>query len=169
MKIQRIGHTRSVQETFSLSVSQEDFDALFREFGNKDYKQVLHAADSAEKISRRHPEYLQKHQLKILDLCHNATFSGLKWHLALMLPRITWNTDESGIVWNILMNWASDRNESRIVRTNSIQSLYELLKQFPELERDFQLIVQEIYQENIPSINARLHLLKIIPRPAKLQ
>jgi hypothetical protein len=66
---------------------------------------------------------------------------------------------EFGNVWNTLSNWAKDIKNSRIVRVNSIQGLFEMVKRKDELEKDFSLILSEIEKENIPSVNARIRKL----------
>lgn len=127
----------------------------------------LPAAKDLVKICREPPLILQQHKSELIELIAQTPHMELKWQLALMLPRLELNDDEAGIVWDRLMTWACDKKESRILRTNSVQGLFELLPKIPELQTDFDLAVRDIYRENIPSINARIHLLKILPRPKK--
>ncbi|HEX6847365.1 MAG TPA: hypothetical protein VF144_10315, partial [Chitinophagaceae bacterium] len=63
-------------------------------------------------------------------------------------------------VWKLLTTWAKDKEESKIVRVNSIQGLFNLLAEHRELQHDFDLTIGEIEKHNIPSINARLKKLK---------
>ncbi len=67
-----------------------------------------------------------------------------------------------GKVWATLMKWALDKNESKIVRVNSIQGLFDLLSQYPVLQNDFDIAIQELSDQNIPSITARIKQLKKI-------
>jgi hypothetical protein len=62
--------------------------------------------------------------------------------------------------WQTLSNWLTDVKESKIVRVNSMQGLYELIKKCDELRQEFELITSQIEKENIPSLNARLRILK---------
>jgi hypothetical protein len=62
--------------------------------------------------------------------------------------------------WKLLTNWALDKNNSRIVRVNSIQGLFEMLKENNELTQDFDLTLTELEKEDIPSINARIRSIK---------
>ena len=96
-----------------------------------------------------------------INLINITIDKDLKWHLALIASRLELKTEELGIVWDKLTQWAKDKKESKIVRVNSIQTLFDLTKQNGELKRDFDLTIQEIEAENIPSINARLRKLKI--------
>ncbi len=94
-------------------------------------------------------------------LINTATDKELKWNLALIASRLNLTIEELEMVWDKLTNWSKDKKESKIVRVNSIQSMFDLVKQNGELKRDFDLTIQEIEVENIPSINARLRKLKI--------
>ena len=53
------------------------------------------------------------------------------------MPRFNLKNIEFEKAWNTLITWAKDRNNSRIVRVNSIQGLYEMTKQESKSEKDF--------------------------------
>jgi len=59
------------------------------------------------------------------------------------------------------MNWAKDKTNSRIVRVNSMQALFELSRQNKKFAKKFQQLIGELQKENIPSINARIRKLKV--------
>ncbi|MFC4873154.1 hypothetical protein [Negadavirga shengliensis] len=139
---------------------QQTFDELFREFYNTDRMVVMRAADAIEKITLRKPDYLKTHKDDILMLCHRAEYIELKWHLALLVSRLDLTKKEAANVWNTLTNWVTDKKESKIVRVNALQGLYNILQSNKELTEDFRLILQEVERENIPSINARIRKLK---------
>ncbi|PID78141.1 MAG: hypothetical protein CSB21_01560 [Deltaproteobacteria bacterium] len=153
------GDLRSIAEAnkaVSLIKTQKDFDELFNLLFSKDRLIVMRAADAIEKITLKNPEYLEKYNQELINLINNAVDKELKWHLALIAPRLNLTIDESIIVWRKLTNWAKDKNESKIVRVNSIQALFDLANKNEELKKDFDLTIQEIETENIPSIKARL-------------
>lgn len=139
---------------------QQTFDELFKVLYNTDRKVVMRAADAIEKITVKNPGYLQQHKDKILALCGKAKHIELKWHLALLVARLELTKNELGRIWQILKNWATDKKESKIVRVNSLQGLYNILYSNKELIQDFNLILRKVERENIPSINARLRKLK---------
>lgn len=56
----------------------------------------------------------------------------------------------------MLTTWSKDKTNSRIVRVNSIQGFFEMLKNKNELSNDLNLTLRELQKENIPSINARI-------------
>lgn len=76
--------------------------------------------------------------------------------MAQMLPRLCLNTGEAANVWQLLFSWAMDKTNSNIVRVNAIQGLFELLKILPCNGLSFQLLLNQLKKEDIPSINARI-------------
>jgi len=157
------GDLRSIGESNrigSLIKNQEDFDELFELLFHTDRKVAMRAADSVEKITSKYPNYLVHHKKEILKFFDNANNIEMKWHLALIVSRLRLNDNEVGFVWQVLTRWANNPRESKIVRVNSIQGLFNLLQQHGELEKDFQLTLDQVQREKIPSINARLRKLK---------
>ena len=146
-------------EIISLINDQKAFDELFIHLYNQDRAIVMKTIDVIEKITLKHREYLQKHKSEILKMSKNVENIELKWHLAQILVRIKYTNDEMEIVWKILKEWILDKNESKIVRVNSLQSLYEIVKENNKYENCMINIVKTIRQETIASINARIKKL----------
>jgi hypothetical protein len=140
--------------------TQSDFDTLFKCLFHKDRLVVMRAADAIEKITINNTQYLTTHKEEIIKLCNVAKDKELMWHLALLIPRLHLDNHEFGNVWDTLTKWAMDKKNSRIVRVNSIQGLFEMMKKENDLEKDFSLTLTELEKENIPSINARIRKLK---------
>jgi hypothetical protein len=141
--------------------SQTLFDRLFKLLFHPNRQIVMRSADAIEKITISNPQYLKKHKIAILDLCNQAHDKELKWHLTLLVTRLKLSIHELDKVWQLLTNWATNKKESKIVRVNSIQGLYDLLKQQKSLKQKFLLIISDLENENIPSINARIKKFKI--------
>ena len=140
--------------------NQKSFDRLFENLFHSDRKIVMRTADAIEKITLKNSDFLRPHKKSVLGLCETAVNKELKWHLALLVPRLLLSQQEIGKIWQKLRKWALDKNESKIVRVNSLQGLHNLLKQSKELMTDFYLIFSELENANIPSINARIWKLK---------
>lgn len=155
--LRSIGKSNSV---VSLIVNQQDFDELFKLIFLDDQLLVMRAIDAIEKITLKHPNYLNKHKREILELSSVAYDKELKWHLAQLIPRLPLDPIELSKAWETLTNWALDKKNSRIVRVNSIQGLFDMQKKHNELTQDFTLTLTEFEKEHIPSINARIRLLK---------
>ena len=157
------GDLRSIggsAEVVGLIHDQEDFDILFDFLYCGDRLIIMRAADAIEKISRNYTSYLDKYKLSLLGLLADATDKELKWHLAQLVPRLKINSDEKNNAFEIFKKWLLNENESKIVRANSIQALYELSCNSKALTKDFDEILVNIKKENIPSINARIKKLK---------
>jgi hypothetical protein len=145
--------------------NQQKFDELFSGLFNADRLVVMRSADAIEKITISHPEYLKSHKKELLELLYTATHIELKWHLAQLMPRlmqqINISEDKMGKVWDKLSQQALDKTErSRIVRVLSLQALFDIQKQYPELKKDFIDTMEKMDRENIPSIKARIRILR---------
>jgi hypothetical protein len=140
--------------------SQKDFDTLFSCLFDADRLVVMRSADAIEKITLETPNYLNTHKTELIDLLNSATHIELKWHLAQLTTRIKLDADEAGKVWETLTQWAKDKKESRIVRVLALQGLFDMLAQYPELKTDFLHTLSILEKEPIPSIAARIRILK---------
>jgi hypothetical protein len=143
----------------SMIDDQKSFDALFEYLYSEDRKIVMKTIDVIEKITARKFDFLQKHKSKIMDLSLSAKNIELKWHLAQLLGRLHYTDDETITVWALLKKWALNKNESKIVRVNSLQTLYDIAKTAKGFETEFKKIIEELSKENIPSMNARIKKL----------
>ncbi len=155
--LRSLGKSNAIISTIQ---NQHDFDELFSYLFDKDRVVVMRTADVIEKITINNPHYLAKHKKEIIELSSSATQKEFKWHLALLIPRLHLNNEELGKAWDTLTKWAKDRTNSRIVRVHSIQGLFEMMKQKNNLKQDFNLTLQELEKENIPSISARIRIIR---------
>lgn len=162
-KILAGGDLRSIGKSHSVILTiknQNDFDELFKLLFHSDRLVVMRASDAIEKLTIRNCQYLAKHKNKIFKLCRNAKDKELKWHLALLIPRLNLDKQEFVTAWDTLTAWANDKTNSRIVRVNSIQGLFDMMKKGNIPEKDFGLTLIRLEKENIPSINARIKKIR---------
>lgn len=157
------GDLRSIGKSESVILSvknQNDFDELFKCLFHKDRLVVMRAADAIEKITVKQQQYLLAHKKEIIQLCKVAKDKELKWHLCLLIPRLALEEVEFYECWRMLTNWAKEKSDSKIVRVNSIQGLYEMMQRDSGLKNEFDLILREIEKEKVPSISARIQKLQ---------
>jgi len=157
------GNLRSLgrsSQVVDLIDSQEHFDDLFKYLFHEDRTVVMRTGDVIEKITLKNPGYLQSHSRELLDLSRKTTYIELKWHLAQLLTRLSLSETEFIAVWDLLTRWTLDIQESRIVRVNALQGLFDLLPKHEELIQDFNLTMAELETEPIPSLRARIRILK---------
>ncbi len=146
-------------ELKDLIKTQNDFDIIFQFMHSKDRLLVMRAADVLEKISRDHPNYLVSHQNEILDFLHAAEHKEFKWHLAQMVARLKMTLPNREQVYKILTQWATDIVESRIVRVNALQAIYDINLEYHDKEKELQQLILKLKEENIPSLNSRIRKL----------
>ena len=144
--------------------TQEAFDELFACTRHPNRKVVMRSLDAIEKIAAEQPQFLAGHKKELLSLLETAEQKEAKWHLAQLVPRLPLTTNETGRVWHRLTQWALDKGESRIVRALSVQALHDLLPRVPQLREDLVYTATLMYAEQIPSINARIRKLKLLPK-----
>lgn len=157
------GDLRSIGESnelLPLIKTQKDFDDLFALLFHEDRVIVMRAADCIEKVTRNNSPFLLSHKDHIVTLSHSAADKELMWHLAQLLPRVPWNKDEVNAIWERLRTWVLQKEGSRIVRVNALQTMFELSHKNKNLRDDFLNIMDCIVKENIPSINARIRKLQ---------
>jgi hypothetical protein len=83
------------------------------------------------------------------------------WHLALLIPRIQIHKNELDEVWRTLTKWLKDKTNSRIVRVNSLQGLFEIAKKNPAMMKKYIPLLNSLSAEDAPSINARVRMIKV--------
>jgi hypothetical protein len=140
--------------------NQADFDALFHCLFSKNRLVVMRAADAVEKITITRPQYLQKHENELFQMCMVAKEKELKWHLALLLPRLSLLPHERAGAWKILTAWVKNKNASRIERVNALQALFELSRNDQALAAELTMLLLALSAENLPSLNARIKILQ---------
>jgi hypothetical protein len=139
---------------------QQSFDELFALIFHHERPLVLRAIDAVEKITLKRPEYLRPHKGQLMSVLKSADHKELKWHIAQLIPRIELSKIELIDVQHILAYWALNRNESKIVRVNALQGLFDLSKTHPEVKEDLAKVMSNLEQELIPSLQARLKRIK---------
>lgn len=140
--------------------TQEEFDELFPFLFHSQRLIIMRAADVIEKITIRHPRFLDSHKKELFKLIRKATDKELKWHLALIIPRVTLNKTEIDNVWKILSDWVTEKSNSRIVRANALQALFELTIHHTKFRNELIQLFNQLEKEKIPSINARIKKMR---------
>lgn len=139
---------------------QQAFDELFSLVFHHERPLVLRAVDAVEKVTSKYPEFLRPHKIQLLSILKSADHKELKWHVAQLLPRVPLSAEETEKVWHTLSYWVLNRNESKIVRVNALQGLFDLAKINSNLKPELENIMAAIDHELIPSIKARIRKIK---------
>jgi hypothetical protein len=97
---------------------------VIRGFTHDDPLIRMRCADVAEKVSVVHPEWLARHKSALLSFAIAVQEKEVRWHMAQMLPRLALSPSERRTAVALLFKYLND--ESRIVKTWSMQALFEM-------------------------------------------
>jgi len=149
-------------EIYYLIQSQSDFDLLFVLMFHHEKNVTTRAAEVIEELTKESPELLFNHKEQLLALLLDHPVAEQKWHLAKLVTRVSLDQDDLRRVWAKLKYWATNPNEQKLVRANSIQALYDLMQKNDDalLLPDFKNIVRNVEQEHIPSLSGKIRKLR---------
>jgi hypothetical protein len=124
----------------------------------------MRAADATEKVTRRNPEFLRPYKRELLGLMTEATEQELRWHLAVMVPRLPLNGEERQLATSLLNGYLEDR--SSIVKTFALQGLADLARDDPCIRPRVVEILRQATRNGTPAMKARgrkllLHLERV--------
>jgi hypothetical protein len=121
----------------------------------------MRTADAAEKISVQKPGLLVPFKAKLLGLLLEAEQQELRWHLALMIPRLALTKKERQRAAEGLRRYLEDH--SSIVKTLALQGLTELAAVDRTLLPEVREILEAAERAGTPAMRARARkLLKTI-------
>jgi hypothetical protein len=91
----------------------------------------MRSADAVEKITAKHPEYLEPVKALLIGPLARLGQKEVRWHIAQMLSRVQWTDSERPQVLDLLFEYLND--DSSIVKTFAMQTLADLARQTPAL------------------------------------
>ena len=162
----RGGDRRSIgksDEVAKLVLSEpRRFSELFQCLWHEDPVVRMRAADAAEKVSVTRPELLKPYKRDLLGLLVEAEQIELRWHLALMVPRLELNRSERERAASALQHYLDDR--SSIVKTFALQGLADLARKDSSLLELARRTIEERLRTGTAAMKARARkLLKELP------
>ena len=119
----------------------------------------MRAADAAEKISAQRAELLHPFKAELLGLAGETSQQELRWHLALMIPRLPLTPAERKREIALLKEFLNDR--SSIVKTCALQGLAELAQDNSEIRAEVVGIMEQASRTGTPAMKARAR--KLLP------
>ena len=129
------------------------FEAVFCAMLGDDPVVRMRAADAIEKITASHPEHLQPYKTKLIQQVAKIEQQEVRWHVAQMVPRLELSEEERGVVVEILLGYLS--NESKIVKTFSMQTLADLAEQDAGLRSQVIPLLEEFTRMGSPAMKSR--------------
>jgi len=144
---------RSNQVAAIVSNDPDLFRELIAGLWDTDAALRMRAADAAEKVTRKHPELLQPYKKELLGLMSEVEQQELRWHLAVMVPRLALNARERQSAMTSLSAYLEDR--SSIVKTFTLQGLADLAEDVPSVRSTVLEILREATRNGTPAMKAR--------------
>ncbi len=151
------GDRRSIGRANAVAAEVVENPSLFPILveGMRDEDQLvrMRAADAAEKVSAHLPELLQPHKRTLLALAASTAQQEVRWHLALMLPRLRLGKADRAKAVAILRSYLSDK--SRIVVVSAMEGLAAFAEQWPALRQDVIATVRRLMRNGGPAVRSR--------------
>jgi hypothetical protein len=117
----------------------------------------MRAADAAEKVSRDKAILMQRYKGPLIGLLAEATQQEVRWHLAVIIPRLELTRSDCRRVAGILRQYLADR--SSIVKTSAMQGLADLLSQNQSLRPTVLELLRSLSRTGTPAMRARGRIL----------
>lgn len=114
----------------------------------------MRSADAIEKVTRRHPKLLRAHQASLSQQLHRAIQQEVRWHLAQLMPRLTWTEDEAADIVQMLTDWI-DTETSNIVIVNSLQAIFDLSAMHPRFRDELKVLLETQLETGSPAVKSR--------------
>ena len=144
---------RSNQVAAIVSKDSELFPELVAGLWSADPLVRMRAADATEKVTRKNRGLLQSYKKELLGLMTQAEEQELRWHLAVMVPRLLLNAKERQVAMSLLNSYLEDR--SSIVKTFALQGLADLAQDDPSIRPRVIKILREATRNGTPAMKAR--------------
>jgi len=129
------------------------FPTLIVGLWSKDPLIRMRAADAAEKVTRKNPELLAPYKKELLGLLGETEEQELRWHLAVMVPRLALNSKERQRAISLLNSYMQGR--SSIVKTFALQGLADLAEDDVSTRSTVIEILREATRNGTPAMKAR--------------
>ena len=110
-------------------------------------------ADAVEKITAKHPEYLQPYKKKLIQQVAEIEQQEVRWHVAQMSPRLELSKEERAVIVEILLDYLNDK--SKIVKTFSMQALADFADRDAGLRPQFIKLLEELTRTGSPAMRSR--------------
>src|SRR5271169_2420010 len=129
------------------------FRHLFEGIAADDPVVRMRAADAIEKITARRPELLRLYKRKLLAIAGSSEQQEIRWHAALIIPRLELTKKERAVALDILFDYLRDK--SSIVKTFAMQAIWDLAAADAKLKSQIIPLIEELTQIGTPAMRAR--------------
>jgi hypothetical protein len=113
----------------------------------------MRSADAIEKVTRKHRQLLQPFKKRLLRLMSTTEQQELRWHLAVMVPRLLLTARERQVAVSSFESYLEDH--SSIVKTFALQGLADLAQNHPTIRSQVREILHAANRTGTPAMKAR--------------
>ncbi len=113
----------------------------------------MRAADATEKVTRKRRELLHAYKKELLGLMAESQEQEMRWHLAVMVPRLRLNDKERQAAISSLSSYLQD--QSSIVKTFALQGMADLARDEPGLRAEVVEILRAATRSGTAAMKAR--------------
>jgi hypothetical protein len=113
----------------------------------------MRAADATEKVTRTKRELLRPYKKELFGLMAEESQIEVRWHLALMVPRLALSAKEKETAASLLRTYLDD--SSAIVRTHALQGLADLAKTDATMRPAVKELLREATRSGTAAMKAR--------------
>jgi len=129
------------------------FATLMEGLWSEDAVVRMRAADAAEKVTREKPEWLAPYRKELLGLLAETEEQEVRWHLAVIVPRVELSSRERLAVFGVLTRYLEDR--SSIVKTFALQGLADLANNESRIRPMVVETLRQATRTGTPAMKAR--------------
>jgi len=144
---------RSNEVAAMVSENPRLFPRLIAGMWSEDRLVRMRAADATEKVTRENRELLRPYKKELLGLMAEAQEQELRWHLAVMIPRLPLAARERQLAATLLNRYLEDR--SSIVKTLALQGLVDLAQAGPGIRAEVLETLREAARNGTAAMKAR--------------
>jgi hypothetical protein len=142
------------------------FGELIEAISDDDPLVRMRAADAAEKVSAQQPRLLGPFKRKLIGEIAQLPQPEVRWHFCQMAPRLDLTARERQTVFDLMVSFLND--DSRIVRTFSIQGMADLAEQDRALRASANAVIDRMKADPSPAVRARCRkLLAALSAPSR--
>ena len=113
----------------------------------------MRTADATEKVSREKPELLLPYKKPLLALLRTEEQAEVRWHLAVMVPRLRLNVKERAFAMEGLLRYLQEG--SSMVKTFALQGLADLARTDAGIRSGVIEILREATRNGSAAMKAR--------------
>ena len=114
----------------------------------------MRSADVIEKVSVKHPEYLQSFKSKLINEFAKIKQQEVRWHLAQMFSYIKVNKKERDKIIQILLSWINEE-KSKIVKTFSLETLTCFAEKDEKIKQMIIKVIKDSIKAGSPAVISR--------------